>query len=168
MQIVLLERVAKLGQIGDVKEVKDGYARNYLIPRKKALRATKENLLAFEKKRQEIEKSDSARKATAESVQNSMSDVKLIIIRQASESGQLFGSVRSQDICELLQKQGFDIQRSHIVIDKPIKKLGVHDITIHLHSDVSFKIGVVVAQTEEEAQRALNTDEEEDTQSESL
>lgn len=151
MQIILLERVEKLGQMGQVVNVKAGYARNYLLPKKKALRATKQNLSFFDNKRVELEATNLHRKSEAEVVAKKMEGAMVSLIRQASEMGHLYGSVRSADIAKGLEETGFHIARSQVQIDVPIKFLGMHEVRILLHPEVSIKVNVNVAQSEEEA-----------------
>ena len=151
MQVILLERVEKLGQMGQVVNVKAGYARNFLLPKKKALRATKQNLGFFEKKRVEFEATNLKRKSEAQSVAEKMDGVTIILIRQASEVGHLYGSVRSADIAQGLSDVGFQVARAQIQIDVPIKYLGMHQVRVLLHPEVSIFANVNVAQSEEEA-----------------
>lgn len=157
MQIVLLERVERLGQIGDVVTVKPGYARNFLLPRKKALRATKENLAHFEKQKAQLEATNLQRRAEAEAVAKKMDGAQVTVIRQASEVGHLYGSVRSQDISEALTAIGFTTNRSQVQIITPIKTLGIHTVKIVLHPEVSVQACVIVAQSDEEAGVYKNT-----------
>lgn len=151
MQIVLLERIERLGQMGDVVTVKPGYARNFLLPRKKALRATKGNLAVFEEQKAQLEANNLRLKTDAQDLVPRMQDLQISLIRQASEVGQLYGSVRSQDICDCVTEQGFTISRSQVQIMQPIKTLGVHKIKIVLHPEVSVNITLIVAQSAEEA-----------------
>jgi len=151
MQVILLERVEKLGQMGQVVNVKAGYARNFLLPKKKALRATKQNLGFFEKKRVEFEANNLKRKSEAQSVAEKMDGVTIILIRQASEVGHLYGSVRSADIAQGISDAGFQAARAQIQIDVPIKYLGMHQVRVLLHPEVSIFANVNVAQSEEEA-----------------
>lgn len=151
MQVILLERVEKLGQMGQVVNVKAGYARNFLLPKKKALRATQQNLGFFENKRVELEASNLKRKSEAEIVAKKMDNVMISLIRQASEMGHLYGSVRSADIVQGLDEAGFMVSRSQVQIDVPIKYLGMHQVRILLHPEVSITANVNVAQSEEEA-----------------
>jgi large subunit ribosomal protein L9 len=151
MQVILLERVEKLGQMGQVVSVKAGYARNFLLPKKKALRATKQNLGFFENKRVEFEANNLKRKSEAENVGTKMDGVMITLIRQASEVGHLYGSVRSGDIVQGLSEAGFQTARSQVQIDVPIKYLGMHQVRILLHPEVSINVNVNVAQSEEEA-----------------
>lgn len=151
MQVILLERVEKLGQMGQVVQVKTGYARNFLLPQKKALRATKQNLVFFEGKRVELEANNLKRKSEAETVAEKMNGAMVSLIRQASEMGHLYGSVRSADISQRLTTTGFKITRDQVQIDTPIKFLGMHQVRIILHPEVSVMVNVNVAQSEEEA-----------------
>jgi large subunit ribosomal protein L9 len=151
MQVILLERVEKLGQMGQVVSVKAGYARNFLLPKKKALRATKQNLGFFEDKRSEYEATNLKRKSEAQVVGEKMDGTMIVLIRQASEVGHLYGSVRSTDIAQGLSDAGFQISRTQVQIDVPIKYLGMHQVRIMLHPEVSLNVNVNVAQSEEEA-----------------
>lgn len=153
MEVVLLERIEKLGQMGDVVTVKPGFARNYLLPRQKALRATKDNLARFERERAQLEARNLERKAEAERVGGDLEGKAFIIIRQAGESGQLYGSVSSRDIAAKLTEDGFSVDRSQIVLDRPIKSLGLHEQRIELHGEVIVSVTVNVARSEEEAER---------------
>jgi len=151
MQIILLERVENLGQMGDVVRVKDGFARNFLLPRRKALRATKENRARFETQRVQLEGENLKRRSEAEAVAAKMPDVALIVVRQAGDTGQLYGSVSARDIAEGLTQAGYSIGRQQVVIDRPIKTLGIYPIRVQLHPDVWIKITINVARTQEEA-----------------
>ena len=153
MQVVLLERVAKLGQMGDVVNVKDGYARNFLLPRKKALRATAENLAHFETQKAQLEARNLELKKEAEQVAAKLDGETFVIIRQAGETGQLYGSVASRDIATAISDGGVSVERSQITMDKPIKTLGLHDEKVVLHPEVSVNVVVNVARSEEEAER---------------
>ncbi|MDR1289125.1 MAG: 50S ribosomal protein L9 [Holosporales bacterium] len=163
MQVVLLERVSKLGFIGDVVNVKTGYARNFLLPQKKALRATPANLEYFTLKKAEIEATNLKLKKEAEVVAAKLNDVSIILIRQASESGFLFGSVRAGDIVEELAGQGFIIKKSQVKIDSPIKTVGTHRISIILHPEVISEISLrVMTAQEQTAPIDQDADENED------
>jgi len=151
MNLILLERVPKLGQMGDVVKVKPGFARNYLLPQKKALRATKDNIAYFESQRKVLEAQNLERRQEAEKVGGKMSDLKVILIRQASEALQLYGSVTSRDIADGAGEKGVKIERSQVELDKPIKALGAHKIKIHLHPEVEVEITVIVARSPDEA-----------------
>ena len=153
MQVVLLERVEKLGQMGDVVKVKDGFARNFLLPRKKALRATKANLEQFEKQRAQLEARNLELKKEAEQVHAKVNGQAFIVLRQAGETGILYGSVSTRDIADAMTNGGFSTARNQVVLDKPIKTIGLHEIRIVLHPEVSATISINVARTEEEAQR---------------
>lgn len=153
MQVVLLERIAKLGQMGDVVTVKDGYARNFLLPQGKALRANKSNLERFENERAQLEARNLEQKSEAESVKTKLDGETVIIIRQSGETGQLYGSVSPRDIAEALSEKGFYLERGQIGLDAPIKVLGLHDTNVTLHPEVSSTVTVNVARTEEEAER---------------
>ena len=153
MQVVLLERVEKLGQMGDVVKVKDGFARNFLLPRKKALRATKANIEQFEAQRTQLEARNLELKKEAEQVHAKVNGQAFIVLRQAGETGILYGSVSTRDISDAMTNGGFSTARNQVVLDKPIKTIGLHDIRIVLHPEVSATISINVARTEEEAQR---------------
>lgn len=153
MEIVLLERIEKLGQMGDVVRVKDGYARNFLLPRKKALRATKNNLTYFEGQRAQLEGRNLELRKEAEAVETKLNGQSFIILRQAGESGQLYGSVSRRDIATALTEGGFSTTRNQAVLDKPIKALGLHEVRIVLHPEVTSMVTINVARTEEEAKR---------------
>lgn len=153
MQIVLLERIAKLGQMGDVVTVKDGYARNYLLPQGKALRANKANLAQFEENRSQLEARNLERKKEAESVNGKLDGESFVVIRQSGDTGQLYGSVTTRDIAELLSESGFSTARNQVVLSTPIKTLGLHPVTVVLHPEVNSSVIVNVARTEEEAER---------------
>ena len=152
MNVILLERVPKLGQMGDVVKVKPGFARNYLLPQKKALRATKDNITYFESQRKVLEAQNLERRGEAEAVGGKMKDVKVTLIRQASEALQLYGSVTSRDISDAANAVGVKIERGQVELDKPIKTLGAHKIRIHLHPEVSVEITALVARSADEAE----------------
>jgi large subunit ribosomal protein L9 len=152
VDVILLERVEKLGQMGQVVKVRPGFARNYLLPQKKALRATKENLAYFEKQRHQLEAQNLARRGDAEQVAKKLEGIAVVIIRQAGESGQLYGSVTARDISEAVTKAGFTIARGQVVLDKAIKTLGLYKQRVILHPEVSVGITVNVAQSAEEAE----------------
>jgi large subunit ribosomal protein L9 len=151
MDVILLERVEKLGAIGDVVKVKDGFARNYLLPRKKALRANESNRKLFESNRARIEAENAERRAEAEKGSKHVDGKTVQLIRQASNTGQLYGSVSARDIVEALEGQGAKVTRSQVVLDRPIKAIGVHDIKIALHPEVQVLVKVNVARSPEEA-----------------
>ena len=151
MDVILLERIQNLGQMGDVVKVRTGFARNYLLPQRKALRATKENLARFERQRVELEATNLHRRQEAETVSERIDGTVVSIIRQAGESGQLYGSVSARDITEALLVEGFRVDRSQVAIDRPIKSLGLFDVRVNLHPEVAAKIVVNVARSTEEA-----------------
>jgi large subunit ribosomal protein L9 len=151
MDVILLERIERLGQIGDVVKVKPGFARNFLLPTKKALRATDENKKRFEERRAQIEANNLKRREEAEKIKGKVDGLKVVIIRQASETGILFGSVSTRDIAEGVTKAGFTIDRAQVKLDKPIKTLGLHDVRVALHPEVIVKVTANVAKSEDEA-----------------
>jgi large subunit ribosomal protein L9 len=153
MQVILLERVENLGAIGDEVKVRDGFARNYLLPQKKALRATDANRKVFEGRRAEIEARNAEAKAEAEKASGKVDGSSYVLIRQAGEAGQLYGSVSSRDIADEIAKSGAKIDRGAIVLDKPIKTIGVHDVRIRLHAEVYANVKVNVARSQDEADR---------------
>jgi large subunit ribosomal protein L9 len=153
MQVILLERIGRLGQMGDVVRVKDGYARNFLLPQGKALRATEENIAEFEKKRVQLEARNLELKGEAEAVAAKLNGQRFIAIRTAGDTGQLYGSVATRDLAELITSGGFNIDRKQIVLDRPIKSLGLHDITVALHPEVLVKVSINVARSQDEAER---------------
>jgi large subunit ribosomal protein L9 len=157
MEIVLLERVEKLGKIGDVVKVKPGYARNFLLPRGKALRANKQNLAKFEAERSAIEARNADAKKSAELLSESIGDLNVDIVRAASEMGQLYGSVTSRDISEAISKAGYEVEKRLVVMDAAIKTLGLFTIKLALHHEVSKKIVVNVARSLEEAKMQLDS-----------
>ena len=152
MQVVLLERVEKLGQMGEVVTVKDGYARNYLLPQGKALRSTKANLARFERERAQLETRNLEMKKDAEAVAEKLNGQQFVIIRQASEAGSLYGSVAARDVADAATADGFTVERRQIVLDRPVKELGLHPIRIVLHPEVDATIMVNVARSREEAE----------------
>jgi large subunit ribosomal protein L9 len=152
MQVVLLERVEKLGRMGDVVTVKDGYARNYLLPQGKALRSTKANLARFERERAQLEARNLELRSEAEAVAARLDGQQFVIIRQASEAGSLYGSVAARDVAEAATAAGFTVERRQIVLDRPVKELGLHPIRIVLHPEVDATIRVNVARSHEEAE----------------
>jgi large subunit ribosomal protein L9 len=153
MQVILLERIGRLGQMGDVVTVKDGYARNFLLPQKKALRATKENLARFESNRSQLEARNLELKKEAEAVAAKLDGQTFVAIRQAGDTGQLYGSVTTRDIVEIVTAGGFSIDRRQVVLDRPIKTLGIHATRVALHPEVVVNVSLNVARTEDEAER---------------
>ena len=152
IELILLERVEKLGQMGQIVKVRPGYARNYLLPQKKALRATKDNLAYFEKQRGQLEAQNLSRRSEAEHVAKKIEGVTVVVIRQAGESGQLYGSVTARDIADAVTQAGFTVARSQVVLDKAIKTLGLYKQRVVLHPEVSVTVTVNVAQSAEEAE----------------
>jgi len=153
MKLVLLERVENLGAMGDVVEVKPGFARNFLLPQEKALRATDANMARFEAEREVLEKRNAERRAAAESDASGIEGQSYVLIRSAGESGQLYGSVTSRDIADAISDNDAKIGRSQVALDAPIKTLGLHDVKIRLHAEVSVTVTVNVARSEDEAER---------------
>lgn len=153
MEVILLERIGRLGQMGDVVRVKDGYARNFLLPKGKALRATKLNLSHFESQRAQLEAHNLELKKEAEAVAKKLRGQSFIALRQASDSGQLYGSVSTRDISDLVTEGGFTILRTQVLLDRPIKSLGQHPVRILLHPEVEVEVKINVARTAEEAER---------------
>ena len=153
MQVILLERIGRLGQMGDVVTVKDGFARNFLLPQGKALRATKANRERFEKERAQLEARNLELKSEAGAVADKLQGQSFIIIRQAGDSGQLYGSVTTRDISTAVTEGGFSIERRQVMLDRPIKTLGLHDVRIGLHAEVEPRVTVNVARSPDEAAR---------------
>jgi large subunit ribosomal protein L9 len=153
MQIILLERIGKLGQMGDVVTVKDGFARNFLLPQGKALRATKANRERFDRERVQLEARNLELKSEAEAVAAKLAGQSFVVIRQAGDSGQLYGSVSTRDIAEIVSAGGFSVERRQVNLDRPIKTLGLHPIRISLHAEVEPQVTVNVARSADEAER---------------
>lgn len=153
MEVILLERIARLGQMGDVVRVKDGFARNFLLPRGKALRATAENRTRFETMKSELEARSLTLKSEATQVSDKLDGKSFTVLRQASESGQLFGSVSPRDLVGLLADDGFRLNRSQIALNAPIKTIGQHKVPIALHPEVEVSISIIVARNGDEAAR---------------
>jgi large subunit ribosomal protein L9 len=151
MEVILLERVEKLGAIGDVVKVKDGFARNYLLPNKKALRSNAANRKVFEANRARIESENASRRSDAEKEAVSFKDATVTLIRQASNTGQLYGSVAARDLVDALIADGHKVNKSQVVLDKPIKAIGVYEVRVALHPEVSVTVKVNVARSPEEA-----------------
>jgi len=152
MDVILLERVHNLGQIGDVVKVKPGYARNFLLPTRKALRATEANKAKFESQRAQIEAMNLEKRSEAEGVKHKIDGLKVILIRQAGETGQLFGSVTTRDIADAVTAAGFTVERRQIILDHPIKLLGLHPVLVALHPEVIVTVSANVAKSTEEAE----------------
>jgi large subunit ribosomal protein L9 len=153
MQVILLERIGRLGQMGDVVNVKDGYARNFLLPQKKALRATPDNLARFEKDRAQLEARNLELKKEAEAVAGKLNGQSFLAIRQAGDTGQLYGSVTSRDIAEVVTAGGFSLDRRQVVLDRPIKTLGLQPVRIALHPEVIVSVTLNIARSQDEADR---------------
>ena len=152
MQVSLLQRVAKLGHMGEVVKVRDGYARNFLLPQGKALRATEANIANFASRKADLEVRNSESRAAAQAVAASLDGQIFVVIRQASDSGALYGSVTARDAAEAAHAAGFAVDRAQIELDRPIKELGLHGVTVVLHPEVSAKVSINVARSAEEAQ----------------
>ncbi|MBO0717053.1 MAG: 50S ribosomal protein L9 [Rhizobiales bacterium] len=153
MEVILLERIARLGQMGDVVRVKDGFARNFLLPRGKALRATDENRTRFENMKSELEARSLTLKSEADQVAGKLDGKSFTVLRQASESGQLFGSVSPRDLVSMLDESGFRVNRNQVALNAPIKTVGQHKVPIVLHPEVEVSIGIIVARNDDEAAR---------------
>jgi large subunit ribosomal protein L9 len=153
MEVILLERVGKLGQMGEVVRVKDGYARNFLLPKGKALRATADNKKRFETMKTQLEARNLELKSEAQKVGSKLDGRTLTVLRQASESGQLYGSVSTRDLAELLTKDGFSVNRNQIQLNAPIKMIGVHKVPVALHPELEVNVTVYVARNADEAGR---------------
>ncbi|MCA0940956.1 50S ribosomal protein L9 [Yangia mangrovi] len=152
MQVILLERVAKLGQMGDVVDVKPGYARNYLLLQGKALTASKENIASFEAQKAQLEARNLESKQEAEALGAKLDGQQFVVIRQASDGGNLYGSVTTRDAADVATAEGFSLDRKQVVIRLPIKELGVHEVEVHLHPEVMVTINLNVARSPEEAE----------------
>jgi large subunit ribosomal protein L9 len=153
MQVILLERIGKLGQMGDVVRVKDGFARNFLLPKGKALRATKENRSRFESMKVELEARNLAQRGEAEKIAQKLNGQSFSVLRQAAEGGQLYGSVSPRDLAALVSEKGFTVSRAQIALHTPIKTIGLHKVPISLHPEIEVTINVTVARNADEAQR---------------
>jgi len=168
MKVILLERVGRSGHIGDEVTVKDGFARNFLLPQGKALRATEANRAKFSRDRADIEKRNQERREAAAGIAEGLNGHTVVMIRQAGETGQLYGSVASRDVADALATDGFSVVRSQVDLATPIKTIGVHTVALHLHAEVAVNIKVNVARSEDEATRqaagedlsAINYDDE--------
>lgn len=153
MKVILLERVEGWGTLGDVVNVKDGFARNFLLPRSKALRATASNLKSFEGQRAEIEARNAKTREQAGAAGEKLDGTSYIMIRQAGESGQLYGSVSGRDVADMVNAEGGKIDRSMVILDKPIKTLGVHAVKVKLHAEVTISVNINIARSQDEAER---------------
>jgi large subunit ribosomal protein L9 len=159
MHVILLERVAKLGQMGETVRVKDGYARNFLLPRGKALRATEANKKKFEGQRAQLEARNLELKSEAQGVADKLNGQSFVLIRQAGETGQLYGSVSTRDIAEAATAGGYSVGRNQVVLTSPIKTIGLHEVPVHLHAEVEAKVIVNIARSAEEAERQAKGEE---------
>ena len=153
MKVILLERVERLGGLGDIVSVRDGFARNFLLPRSKALRATSANLKVFEVRRAELEAGNAKARDAASKSGDKLDGASYVMIRQAGEGGQLYGSVSGRDVADAVNAAGGKVDRSMVVLDKPIKALGVHTVKLRLHAEVAVTININVARSQDEAQR---------------
>ncbi len=153
MQVILLQRIGRLGQMGDVVKVKDGFARNFLLPQGKALRATANNQADFETKRVQLEADNLSQKKEAEAVSSKLDGKTFVTIRQAGDTGQLYGSVSTRDIADAITAGGFTVDRRQVVLDQPIKTLGLHGVRVQLHPEVTVKVSINVARSTDEADR---------------
>jgi len=153
MEVILLQRIGRLGQMGDVVTVKDGYARNFLLPQKKALRATEENRAHFETQRAQLEANNLEHKKEAEAVSEKLAGKIFVAIRSAGDTGQLYGSVSTRDIADVVTEGGFTIERRQVIMERPIKTLGLHETSIALHPEVVVKVMLNVARSQDEAVR---------------
>jgi len=156
VEVILLERIEKLGQMGDVVNVKTGFARNYLLPQNKALRKTKQNLSHFESQRAQLEADNLTRKNEAEKIAGKLENMNITIIRAAGETGQLYGSVTSRDIAENVTKAGISINKNQVILNRALKVLGLEPIRISLHPEVSVEVTANIARNKEEAERQLS------------
>jgi large subunit ribosomal protein L9 len=159
MHVILLERIAKLGQMGDVVRVKNGFARNFLLPRNKALRATEGNKKQFEGQRATLEARNLELKSEAQTVADKLDGQTFIIIRQAGETGQLYGSVSTRDIAEAISAGGVSVNRNQVILSTPIKALGLHSLPVQMHAEVAATVTVNVARSAEEAERQAKGEE---------
>ena len=157
MQVILLERIEKLGQMGEVVAVKPGFARNFLLPKGKALRATEKNIKHFERQKAQLEAHNLELKSDADSVGKKIEGISVILVRQAGEAGQLYGSVNARDISQALSNEGFTITRGQVRLEQPIKTLGLHDVSVTLHPDVTVNILANVARSNDEAKTQAKT-----------
>ncbi|OAN45629.1 50S ribosomal protein L9 [Paramagnetospirillum marisnigri] len=154
MEVILLERIENLGQMGDTVTVKPGFARNFLLPQKKALRASKANMAFFEKQRAQLEAANLKRRDEAQAVAAKMDGLSVLMVRQAGESGQLYGSVSGKDVADAIKASGYTVERRQVYLDSPIKTLGTYAVRVGLHPEVSVTVAVNVARSQEEAERA--------------
>jgi large subunit ribosomal protein L9 len=153
MEVILLERISKLGQMGETVKVRDGFARNYLLPLGKALRANAANKARFEAERATLEARNLERKSEAQKVADALGGKSFVVVRSAGETGQLYGSVAARDVADILAAEGFNVGRNQVELNTPIKTIGLHSVTLHLHSEVEIAIELNVARSAEEAER---------------
>ncbi len=153
MEVILLERVAKLGQMGETVKVRDGFARNFLLPTGKALRANAANKARFESERASLEARNSERKSEAQKIADQLDGKTFIVVRSAGETGQLYGSVAARDIAEIISNEGFSVGRNQVDLNQPIKSIGLHEVTLHLHAEVEITVTINVARSADEAER---------------
>ncbi|ABQ60646.1 50S ribosomal protein L9 [Brucella ovis IntaBari-2006-46-332] len=153
MEVILLERIGRLGQMGDTVKVKDGYARNFLLPQGKALRANEANKKKFEGQRAQLEAQNLERKNEAQAVADKLNGESFIVVRSAGETGQLYGSVSTRDIAEIITANGFTLHRNQVELNHPIKTIGLHEVSVLLHPEVQVKVMVNIARSTEEAER---------------
>jgi large subunit ribosomal protein L9 len=153
MEVILLERVAKLGQMGDVVRVKDGFARNFLLPKGKALRATTENRTKFDAMKSQLQERNLELKGDAQTVATRLDGQSFIVVRQASETGHLFGSVSTRDLAAILSERGFEVNRNQVALNAPIKTIGLHKVPVALHPEIEVTIVINVARSSDEAER---------------
>ena len=153
MQVILLQRIGRLGQMGDIVNVKDGYARNFLLPQKKALRATEDNRKHFESQRAQLQANNLELKKEAEAVSEKLDKKVFVAIRSAGDTGQLYGSVATRDIADVVTAGGFTIDRRQVILERPIKNLGLHPVRVALHPEVVVTVSLNVARSEDEAER---------------
>lgn len=153
MDVILLERIGRLGHMGDTVKVKDGYARNFLLPQNKALRASEANRNKFESQRADLEARNTERKTEASGIAEKLDGKSFVFVRSAGETGQLYGSVSTRDIADLINAEGFNVNKNQIALMNPIKAIGVHELEVHLHGEVSAKVSVNIARSADEAAR---------------
>lgn len=153
MDVILLERINKLGQMGEVVKVRDGYARNFLLPQGKALRANEANKARFENERATLEARNLERRSEAQKVADALEGKSFVVVRSAGETGQLYGSVAARDVAEILSAEGFNVTRNQVELNTPIKSIGLHSVVLHLHSEVELTVELNVARSAEEAER---------------
>ena len=166
MEVILLERIEKLGQMGDTVKVKPGFARNYLLPQKKALRATPANQARFEAQRSQLEAANLKRREEAQAVAAKMDNLAILMIRQAGEGGMLYGSVSGRDVADAIKDAGFTVERRQVHLDTPIKSLGTYPVRVSLHPEVSVTVVITVARSQEEAERAAKAAQVEEVEEE--